>query len=142
MTAAANPNESYDVDTMAARFGVDRLSDSVRQRFISWCVADSQDTGALDRSLLAAYKRGRFFAWLASAYAGRFSRKALIRKREVALLAFLECEGDASRRIDESCQPGFVVAWVLFVAWGAQEALAVLLSIPFFLPIQLFGDRS
>lgn len=127
---------------MSLRFGVKDPSEVVWQRFASWCATEGLPNSAIDRALLWATAKSRVSAWMASAYAGRFCRYSALRRREVALLAFLECEPVASLTIDTSSEPGPWFAWLKFLWWGTGEALGVLLGLPIFAPIHVLGGKA
>ena len=128
---------------MCGRCGASPPGEALWQRYRSWLL--NRRGGiftTLDRALLAVARQGRAGAWLASAYSGRFARRSALRRREVALLAVLECHIDTVRILDTSTGRGPGGAWMSFIGWGAVEALGVVLSLPFFGPIHLCGGNS
>ncbi len=127
---------------LAARYGVLRPSEAVWERYAPWRAKQPSPQGRLDRALLFFATGSRFGAWIASAYAGRFFRTSVLRRREVALLAFLEADSQAFTLVDESRDFGPLRAWLCFFGWGIQEALAVGLGLFIFGPIHLMGARS
>ncbi|MFT7617340.1 MAG: hypothetical protein ACI97A_000976 [Planctomycetota bacterium] len=126
---------------MSHRYGVHHPSDVVWQRYQSWCTAEATPRSLIDRALVWSTSLGRFSAWLASSYAGRFHRQSALRRQEVALLAFLECDREAAAVVDTSRAGGAISAWLRFLWWGTSEALGLLLGLPFFAVLHLAGGK-
>ena len=128
---------------LAARCGIKRPGEALWKRYSAWVKGRSPHTSSvLDRALLAVALRGRAGAWIASCYAGRLGRRSHLRRREVALLAVLECDAAAARILDTSSGRGPLAAWSCFLFWGAVEALGFLLSLVIFCPVHICGGRS
>jgi hypothetical protein len=96
-----------------------------------------QPADRFERLLLAASRRGPFLARVADAYASRFLKYGVLRKKLVLTLALLECSPATFAALDEVAAPG-LGGTVVFGAWRvAVFAFALALGLVVFVPARL-----
>jgi hypothetical protein len=93
-------------------------------------ISGMQEKDAFDRSLLAFARRGPRFAQIADAYASRFRKDALLRKKLVLLLGLLEVSPPYFRQIEEPHPAPLAHLLKLAVAYPAALLAGILLLCP------------
>ena len=88
----------------------------------------------LDRALSMAARTGRIGIVLADAYAGRFCRHGLLRRKLVLMTGLLECVGQHAESLDRPRGAAGISAGLRLAFRLVGELLFLLLSIPLFLP--------
>ena len=141
MTEARGRAE-VEAEALARILGHRELTERVRERYRIFRDSEPGPESG-DRGLqLAWLRRGGFAARLASVWAGRFDRHGPLRRREVAMLAFLECEPAAVASVDRCSDGGPIAAWPRLCLWGALEVFLLLLALPVFGTARLVGGRG
>jgi hypothetical protein len=104
-------------------------------------VEPRRGTPALDRWLVRIARTGTLAARWADAYAALFSRRGLLRRKLILLLAILETVPRTSRMIASTSRMPPVVVWLGTLGLGGLAALILVSAVAFFGPFHCVMAR-
>lgn len=112
--------------------------DYVQQRYAAFHARlGAEATHPLDRALLAVARLGRGATVVADAYAGRLSRRSVLRRKLIAVLALLESSAPAFAVLDAPYRGGSLRVYAKLVARAALEGAALAIGLVVFGPLHL-----
>ncbi|MCB9832920.1 MAG: hypothetical protein H6807_10620 [Planctomycetes bacterium] len=141
MSAAGDP-VAREARVLARVLGHDGPIDFLLERYRRLDAREGRPRRRDRRLQLAFLRAGSLGARIASAWAARWDRHGPLRRREVIMLALLECRPETMARVERCADGGPLAAWPRLVLWGCAEVVCLLLALPFFAPARFFGGRS
>jgi len=122
---------------LACYLGAKGLDDGALEHYVRWHGSDAARGDAVDRPLMILAAWGAPGLALADAYAARFRRGSLLRRKLVLVLALMETTAPAFETVDRPLSRGPVGFWVRMTGRSVLAGVLTLAALPLLGPAHL-----